>query len=201
MKVSRRLTRRPRSDSRILRRARATSAALALVVAAGLTWQASYAVFSDSTAPLVATVGAATLNLTDDDAAVRLFTATGLRPGVTQTRCIAVTSSGPPVTVRLYGTGRSSSNGLAGQLDLDVALGTGGSNRDCTGFRATSTAYTGTLAAFPTDSWTAGVGSWTTNGTATTRVYQVKYTLAADAPISVQNGRAAFSFVWESRTA
>jgi len=73
-----------------------------------VTWQAFCAVFATSTASLSASISAGSLCLTDDAAAMRLFTATGLRSGVTETRCIAVTSSGSPATVRLYGTGRSS---------------------------------------------------------------------------------------------
>ena len=185
-----------------MRTAAAMSAGAALVLSAGLVWHASYAGFSDATTPWAATVGTGTLALTDDDTALRMFTATGIKPGATGTRCIAVSSSGSPAAVRLYGTGRSSSNGLSAALRLTISLGTGGSARNCSGFTATATPYTGTLAAFPTSGWAAGVGEWTTTGTtATTRVYQVTWSLPANAPNNVQAGTVAMSFVWEARTA
>lgn len=185
-----------------MRLATAASAGTALVLAAALLWHGAYAGFSDTTVSLpLPTVSTGTLTLTDDDSAVRMFTATGLRPGASATRCIAVAAAGSPATVRLYGTGRSSTNGLAGQLDLTIAVGTGGSSGDCAGFRPSATAYTGTLAAFPTDSWAAGVGSWTNPAAApATRVYQIGYTLRANAPASTQNGTATLGFVWEART-
>ncbi|PZA21083.1 hypothetical protein DMO24_12070 [Modestobacter versicolor] len=173
------------------------------MLAAGLVWHSAYAGFSDSTTPkALPTVSTGTLTLTDDDSAVRMFTATGLKPGATATECIAVTASGSPSTVRLYGTGRSTTNGLAGQLALTVAVGTGGSSSTCAGFTTSgAAAYTGTVAAFPTDSWAVGVGSWTTTGGApTTRVYRISYTLPASTPNSVQSGTATLTFVWEART-
>src|SRR4051812_50082268 len=102
------------------------SAGAALVLSAGLVWHSSYAGFSDATAPWASTVGTGTLALTDDDTALRMFTATGIKPGATGTRCIAVSSSGSRAAVRLYGTGRSSSNGLSAALRLTISLGTGG---------------------------------------------------------------------------
>lgn len=185
-----------------MRLAAAAAAGTALVLAAALVWHGAYAGFSDTTATqALPTVSTGALALTDDDSAVRLFTATGMRPGASGTRCVAVTASGSPATVRLYGTGRSTTNGLAAQLDLTIAVGTGGSSGDCTGFVSSATAYTGTLAAFPTDRWTAGVGSWSSTGAApTTRVYRIGWTLRAAAPASTQNGTATLSFVWEGRT-
>jgi hypothetical protein len=129
-----------------------------------------------------------------------MFTVAGLKPGATATKCIAVTASGSAATVRLYGTGRSSTNGLANHLTVTVSVGTGGSTKSCNGFTASSTAYDGTLAAFPTGGWPAGVGGWTSTATAPGRVYRVTYTLSASAPYTVQNGTAAMSFVWEART-
>jgi hypothetical protein len=188
-----------------VRVAAAASAGTALVLAAALLWQSAYAGFSDTTAVrALPTITTGTLALTDDDSAVRMFTVTGLKPGMSATKCIAVTSTGSPATVRLYGTGRSTTNGLASWLNLTVSVGTGGSTKSCNGFKPTdpaTPAYNGTLAAFPTGSWTAGVGGWTTTGTAaTSRTYQIVYTLPANTPYTTQNGTAALGLVWESRT-
>ena len=187
-----------------MRLAAAAASGTALVLAAALLWHSASAGLSDVTSPLQSTLGTGTLVLTDDDSAARMFTATGLKPGATDSRCVTVSSSGSPATVRLYGTGRSTTYGLASHLKLTVSVGTGGSSKSCNGFTATSAtpAYDGTLAAFPTGGWSTGVGDWTTTGTVpTARTYKIVYTLAASTPNNTQNGTAALSFVWESRTA
>jgi hypothetical protein len=190
--------RRPRS----VRLAAAASTGTALVLAAAVLWHAAYAGFGDVTSALRSTVSTSTLALVDDDSATVMFTAAGLKPGMSDSKCIAVSSSGSPATVRLYGTGRSTTYTLASYLSLSVAVGTGGSTRNCNGFAPTSTtaSYDGTLAAFPTD-WSSGVGGWTTTGTApTTRTYKITYTLPSTTPNNTQNGTAALGFVWEART-
>ena len=193
------LERRPR---RRVGRRLLVPGALALALATALVWQASYASFGDSAPAFSASVGTGTLTLVDDDSAVRMFTATGLKPGSTGSKCITVSSSGSPATVKLYGTGRNSTKELASYLDITVHLGSGGSTRSCSGFTAASTAFSGTLANFPTGGWASGVGGWTTTGAAATnRVYQIVYTLRAGAPYSTQNGTASLCYVWESRTA
>jgi hypothetical protein len=178
------------------------SAGGALLLAATVVWHSAYAGFTDVTASrAMPTITTGTLALTDDDAAVRMFNATGLKPGGTTTSCVAVTSTGSAATVRLYGTGRSTTNGLAGQLRLTVEVGTGGSSKGCGAFRPSATVYDGTVADFPTDSYAAGVGPWTTTGgTSTTRVYRIVSLLPKNAPNSVQNGNATLTFVWEART-
>ncbi len=177
----------------------------ALVLAAGLVWHSAYAGFSDATTPLaLPTVSTGALTLVDDDSAQRMFVATGIKPGASGTGCVAVTAGGSPATVRLYGTGRATTNALSGQLRLTVELGAPGSRggaSNCNGFTSAGTVYNGTLAAFPTDSWTTGVGSWTTTGSAATaRVYRIGWSLPTTAPNSVQNGTASLTFVWEART-
>jgi hypothetical protein len=175
----------------------------ALVLAAALLWHSACAGFSATTAvQALPTITSGALVLTDDDTAARMFAVTGLKPGATATKCIAVTSSGSPATVRLYGTGRGGASGLPNWLNIAVSVGTGGSTKNCTGFSAAAKVYDGTLAAFPTGGWVSGVGSWTATGTAaTSRTYQIVYTLPANTPYTTQNGTATLSFVWESRTA
>ena len=199
--------RRPRSRRARARLATLVSATGALLLAVTVVWQSASAGFTDPTPPVRASFGTATISLTDDDAAVRLFTATGLKPGDTATRCIAVTSTSTlPVDVRLYVTGRSSTNQLSRWLTFSVRAGTGGSSSSCTGFTPSSTTplWTGPLSSFPADSWDVGIQGWTTTNTtgapATTgRTYQVVYTLDPSTPASVQSGTATATFVWESR--
>ena len=190
---------------RTARRSVLLCGALALLLATALVWHSAYAGFADSTAPgRLPTVNTATLTLADDDAGTRLFDVSGLKPGTTGTRCVKVTStSSLPTVVRLYGTGRSSSNGMSANLSLKVELGTGGSSGSCTGFAPSSTPYNGTLGALPTDSYATGVGPWTTTvkSGGDSRVYRITCTLAAGAPTSVQGGTATITFVWEAQPA
>ena len=195
-----------RSAARPGRRARRLGqAACALVAVLGsslVVWQSAYATFADSAAPVAATASTGTLTLTDDDAGSTLFAAADLKPGDTGTRCIRVTANGTsPATVRLYGTGRSSTEGLAAAMTLTVRLGTGGSSTSCNGFTNPSTVYTGTLAGFTAENHAAGLGSWSSPGkVATTRTYQLVWSLPTSAPLSAEGGTAAVSFVWEAQT-
>ena len=111
---------RPLPRRRPSRRARrswlAGTALAALVLASAVVWQAGYATFTVTTAPVTTTVSSGSVAVGDDDAGTALFSVTGLRPGASATRFIAVTSTGSaPSVVRLYGTGRST-NALATAL-------------------------------------------------------------------------------------
>jgi hypothetical protein len=173
----------------------------ALALAAGLVWQSAYAAFSETTPPYTLSWSTGTVVLADDDAGAVMFSASGLRPGATQTRCITVTSTGSaPSLIRLYGSGRTTTKSLSAHLTLVVSAGTGGSAGSCVGFVPSSSVYRGTLAALPT-SYASGVGSWTTAGTTTgeTTNYQITYSLAASAPASAQGGTAAVAFTWEAQ--
>ena len=178
-------------------------AVAAVLVATTVVWHAAYAGFSTTTAArALPTVTTGTVVLADDDSGARMFTATGLKPGATATKCIKVTSTGSvPATVRLYGTGLSTTNSMSRYLTLAVYVGTGGSTASCSGFNGSSV-YNGSLAGFPIDSYANGVGPWTTTGATTeTRTYAVVYTLSSSTPTSVQGGSAGVTFVWEARQA
>lgn len=146
--------------------------------------------------------------LTDDDggtdatSGTALFSATGLEPGSTGTRCIAVTSqSTVPATLKLYATGVTTTKAVSTYLRLTIEQGTGGSFADCTGFTAASTDFTGTLAAFAAKSdFSTGVGAYALAGTPPeTRTYRVTYLLDSAAPNSTQDGTASANLVWEAR--
>ncbi|RBY88602.1 hypothetical protein [Blastococcus sp. TF02A-26] len=188
-----------RRPGRRARRGWLTASALAaLVLAASVVWQAGSAAFTWTSAPTTTTVGSGTVAISDDDAGTAAFTAGGLRPGASATRCFAVTSTGSaPAAVRLYATSRTT-NALSGALRFSVLVGTGGGAAGCGGFRATATVYTGTLAAFPT-AFGAGVGEWTTPGGLQTRTYQVTYSLPVDASTAAQNQTATVGLTWEAR--
>src|SRR4051794_2903769 len=151
---------RPARPSRRARRlSLAVSAGAALVLATALVWHTAYATFTVSTPPFGTSFSTGTVAISDDDAGVAMFHATGLKPGAAATQCLTVTStSSVPTVVRLYGTGRSTTKSLTGSLRLSIQAGSGGGSASCSGFTPDSTVYTGTLAAFPTG-YGAGIGS------------------------------------------
>ncbi|SDF99546.1 Camelysin metallo-endopeptidase [Blastococcus aurantiacus] len=195
-----------RSAARPGRRARRLGlAACVLVAVVGsslVVWQSAYATFADSAGPVTATASTGTLTLGDDDAGSTLFGVSDIKPGDNGTRCIRVTANGTaPATVRMYGTGRSSSAGLAAAMTLTVHLGTGGSAASCNGFSSSALLHNGSLAAFTAEGFAAGLGSWTAPGrVATARTYRIAWSLPSSAPLSAEGGSAAVSFVWEAQT-
>jgi hypothetical protein len=197
------LPRTPRPSRRARRLALAVSGMGALAVAAMLVWQSAYAAFTESTPTYTLTWSTGSVAIADDDAGAAMFSATGLRPGASQTRCITVTSTGSaPSAVRLYGTGRSTTRSLSSYLTVAVQAGTGGSAAGCVGFVPGPSVYRGTLAAFPA-TYAAGVGSWTTAGSTAgeSTTYSFTYSLSPTAPVSAQGGTAAIAFTWEAQNA
>lgn len=196
----------PRLTSRTVRLAGWIAIPAALVASGLIIAQASYSAFSSVASNPASNWTAGSVALTDDDAGVALFTATALKPGSTGTKCLAVTSTGSLAsTVKLYGTGPSTTNALSTYIALTVTQGTGGTFGSCTGFTALATGssvYSGTLAAFgaTATNYATGLGTWVPTGTASeTRVYRITYTVDAAAPNTSQNGTASVAFTWEAQ--
>ncbi|GGB14988.1 hypothetical protein GCM10011492_00830 [Flexivirga endophytica] len=177
-----------------------------LAASAAIVWQASYSAFSAQTSNPSSNWTAGTVALSDDDTSSAMFNATGLKPGSTGTKCIAVTSTGSLASaVKLYGTTPSTTNALASSINLTIAQGTGGGFGSCTGFTALAsgaTVYSGTLDTFgkTATNYATGLGTWAPTGSASdTRVYQITYTLDPAAPNSVQGGTASIGLTWEAQ--
>lgn len=184
-----------------------TAAAVAgLIVSAAVIWQASYSSFSSTTSNPTNNWSAGTVVLSDDDSDTALFNAANLKPGATGSKCIAVASNGSLAsTVKLYGTGAATTNGLSTYLNLTVTQGTGGGFGTCTGFTPLGTGasvYSGTVAGFATAAtdFATGLGSWAPSGTGTeSRTFRFVYTLDAATPNTVQAGTATIGFTWEAQ--
>jgi hypothetical protein len=183
----------------------------AALVASGIVVStASYSAFSSTTSNPTSNWTSGNVALTNDQPTTALFNATALKPGSTGSNCLTVLSTGSlPATVKVYGTGASTSNVLATSMNLTVEQGTGGGNGSCTNFvPAGSPIYTGTLAGFGTSAtnFSTGAGSWTTvgvpvsaNPTPETKVYRVTYTLPTNAPSTAQGLTASVGFTWEAQ--
>ena len=140
----------------------AAAAPVALLASGAMVWGASYSAFSATTVNPTSNWSAGTVALADDDSNTAMFTASGLKPGSTGTKCIAVTSTGTlPAAVKLYGTSYSTTNNLAGNVTLTVEEGTGATSSSCAGFVSGTTIYNfeATAPEPTTLSAIAGVGS------------------------------------------
>lgn len=195
-----------RPSRRLTRALSLASIPVALVVSGVVVSQASYSAYSASTTNPTTNWASGTVALADDDANAAAFTVTNLKPGMTGTKCIAVTSSGSLASsVKLYAADMSGTTDLANYMSVSVTQGTGGSFGSCTGFTPLATGaslYNGSFTGFGSShtSYASGIGSWTPTGTADeTRTFRVTYALDSAAPNSTQNGTAAGSFVWETQ--
>ncbi len=177
----------------------------ALLASGAIVAQASYSAYSATTVNPTSNWTSGTVNLSDDDSSSALFSAANLKPGATGAKCIAVTSTGSLASaVKLYGTNYSTTNALAGSINLKVEQGTGGSFGSCTGFTAQSsngTLFNDTLTNFAAKTnFSNGLGDWTPTGSGSeTKVYKFTYTLSASAPDSTQGGTAAIGLTWEAQ--
>jgi hypothetical protein len=171
-----------------------------IAVSSGAMWHASSAAFTATTDNAANNWTAGTVTLGDDDSNGAMFAATNIRPGSTGEKCIKLTYNGSlSASVKLYGT--AVSGALSPYIDLVVEEGSGGNFGSCTGFVASATDYTGTLAAFgsgKTDH-ASGVGSFAPTGAGQQKTYRIAYTVNASTPDSAQGAAANATFTWEAR--
>lgn len=125
--------------------ARSLATAIALLIVSILVVTRSRAALSTENAGADVSLGAGSVELTDDDAGSSLFAVDDMVPGRPERDCIVVSYEGNvlPVTI---GLSSEADGALAGLLDVQVERGTGGAFQDCTGFTPTATVYDGTLA-------------------------------------------------------
>jgi hypothetical protein len=177
------------------------------MASAFLVWQSSHAAFSAATDSPTSNWTSGTLSLTDDDASSALFTAAGLRPGASGTKCIVVTSSATLASaVKLYGTTYSTTNAVGSYVNLVIDEGDGGSfstsgPASCSGFTFASNDFTGTLASFAASrtSFANGLSSWAPGSSTDSKTFRFAYSVDAATPNSAQGGSAAVGFTWEAQ--
>lgn len=172
---------------------------LALVASAGLVYQASQAAFTASTSTGVNNWTAGSVALTDSSSGSAVFTASGLKPGDTDTRCIKVTYSGDlSADIRLYAT-NIGGTGLGQYLDFTIDEGTG-DNANCSDFVSATNLHTGTLKGF-TDASTnfaSGLSAWAPDGSAPeSKTYRFTWTLQNDNNAMGKSASAAFT--WQAQ--
>ena len=195
----------PRPSSRFARFATIIGIPAALVASGVAVGHASYSAYSATTNNPTSNWRSGTVNLSDDDSQTALFSASNLKPGSTDSHCIAVTSTGSlPSAVKLYGTNYSTTNNLASSINVKIEEGTGGTFASCTGFVAQTTGgtlFNDTLANFSAKTnFANGLGDWAPTGTASeTKVFKFTYTVDPAAPNTTQDGTAAIGLTWEDQ--
>lgn len=170
-------------STRTRRIATAAATPVAIVAAAALVWQSSYAAFTGTTRNSGNDWATGSVALTDDDAGSARFQVTNMLPGQTDTKCITVTANATSAgTVKAYVVNAvTSSSGLEDHIEVTVNTGDGGSFASCTGFVAHTTGNPlvsqvplSTLAL--SNTYDTGVGGWAVATGTQTRTYQITWT-------------------------
>ena len=175
---------------------RAGTVAASVIAAAAIVLVQSQAAFTDSTDNTGNVVTAGTVSLSDDDSSSAMFDVSGMVPGDEEARCITLSYTGDVAAdIKMYGAGASA---LDAYLDTTIEVGTGGSFADCSGFTASDTIYSGTLAGFlgGHTGWGDGVDVWSPAG-AEDRTLRVSVTLVDDN--GAQGLSATPTFTWEAQ--
>lgn len=152
---------------------------LAVLLAAGMIWQASYSAFSGTTRNSGNSWSTGSVALTDDDTGTARFQATGMVPGSTETKCIAVTANASvPGVVKGYAINPVvSAANLHDYVKVSVKYGTGGGFGTCDGFVSAGVSIPEmslrTLAGY--SSYANGAGSWAVTSGSQTRTYEITY--------------------------
>jgi hypothetical protein len=188
---------------------------LAVMIAAGMVWQGSYAAFSADTRNAGNNWSTGTVALNNDGAGTAMFQLTNIVPGNTGTHCIQVTStSSVPGTVHLYMLNPiTSAAGLETHMHLTVTSGSGATYAGgCAAFVADTSptqpiinGATLTMAqAWTTyNSFGTGAGAWVTTGNTTGESKSYKFTWSMDNNLTqaqidaLQGAKIGVDFEWE----
>lgn len=182
---------------------------VAMIAAAALIWQSSYAAFTGTTRNSGNDWATGSVALTDDDAGTARFQVSNMLPGDTETKCIKVTANATsPGTVKAYVVNPvTSTTNLESRVKVTVNAGTGGSFADCAGFTPFTTGNPvvsqlplSTLAG--ANSYANGVGGWDVTAGAQSRTYQITWvfdtTGLTQAQIDAfQGSRTGIDLQWE----
>lgn len=114
----------------------AATTPIAVVCAAAMVYQASYAAFTGQTRNSGNQWSTGSVNLTDDDNGTSRFQVANMLPGATDTKCIKVTANASvDSTVKGYAVNPvTSPQKLENRIKVTIEDGTGGTFANCTGF-------------------------------------------------------------------
>lgn len=183
-------------------------APIALVATGAFVVNQSSAAFTAETSNEADAWSAASLALTNDHASA-LFTPTGIAPGYSESHCITISSASDiPVNLKMYAK-NAVAGPLSANLQLTIAEGSGGVNKDgvngkagsCTGFTATNAnVFSGTIQSFSALTNYANGTPVSVVPANSSKQYQITVSLPAGAPNSLQGTKSGVSFVWEAQS-
>lgn len=196
-------------SSKLGRIATAAATPVAIVAAAALIWQSSYAAFTSTTRNSGNEWATGSVALTDDDAGSARFQVQNMEPDDTDTKCITVTANASDTgVVKGYAVNPvTSPQGLENYVIVSVDFGTGGGFSSCTGFTSEGTIIPDTsladLAAF--NSYETGAGGWTVTAGEHSRTYKITWTfdtsgLTQSQIDNLQDAQTGIDFQWELRS-
>jgi hypothetical protein len=177
----------------------------AILVAGLLVWNSSNAAFTADTRNAGNNWQTGSVTLTDDDSGAAAFRIDGVTPGQSGSKCLVVTSgSNVPGEVRTY-VSNLGAHGLEDYITVSLAIGTGGTFADCTGFVPTTTlpALPLSTIAATINSYSTGVLPWATTGTPGEHtVYRATWTfdtsaLTQDQIDALQGKSTSIDVEWE----
>jgi hypothetical protein len=187
----------------------AATTPVAVVCAAAMVYQASYASFSGQTRNSGNDWSTGSVNLTDDDNGSARFQVSNMVPGDTDSKCLKVTATASvPSTVKGYSVNPvPSTSGLENRVLITIKDGAGGSFADCAGFTAENTLISNVplsqLAL--ANSYAAGIGGWVVPAGTSHKTYQLTWkfdtTGMTQAQIDQMQGtRTGIDMQWEMRS-
>ena len=179
---------------------------IAIVAAAALVWQSSYAAFSGTTRNSGNNWSTGSVALTDDDSGSARFQASEMVPGATETKCIAVTANASvPGVVKAYAMNPVvSASGLQDYVKVSVKYGSGGGFGSCDSFVPAGVSIPEmsltTLAGF--SDYANGAGSWSVSPGSQTRTYEITWEfdttgLSQTQLDGLQGAQTGIDFQWE----
>lgn len=179
---------------------------VAIVAAAALIWQSSYAAFTGTTRNSGNSWSTGSVALTDDDAGSARFQASGMVPGDTDKKCITVTANASvPGTVKAYAVNPVvSAANLQDYVKVSVKYGSGGGFGSCDGFEPAGESIPemtlATLASF--SNYANGAGSWAVNPGSQSRTYEITWKfdttgLSQSQLDGLQGAQTGIDFQWE----
>ncbi|MBC7631760.1 hypothetical protein [Aeromicrobium sp.] len=179
---------------------------IAILAAAALVWQSSYAAFSGTTRNSGNSWSTGSVALTDDDSGSARFQAAEMVPGATETKCIAVTANATvPGVVKGYAVNPVvSAAKLADYVKVSVRYGTGGGFGSCTNFvsAGVSIPETSLTTLALSKDYATGAGAWSVIAGTQTRTYEITWKfdttgLTQSQLDALQGAQTGIDFQWE----
>ena len=188
----------------------AATTPIAVVCAAAMVYQASYAAFTGQTRNSGNQWSTGSVNLTDDDSGTSRFQVANMLPGATETKCIKVTANASvDSTVKGYAVNPvTSPQKLENRVKVTIEDGVGGTFAACTGFvpdgaPLVSNVPLSTIALANT--YETGFGGWAVTPGVKNKTYRMTWTFdttgMTQAEIDqLQGATTGIDMQWEMRT-